>query len=917
MIEGLKKHKKLISICLALVLLCSAVLAFAMDRINARAMFNPNLAINYQTFSSRVNVEQSVLFIGTYIIHKDALTDQLYEKAQRSAAESGQDQIYYRSEISDGQWFNIGDIDNGIKGISTEGIPAGIDLINPLYVTYYVGSDGIMKDAKTMAAVNPFDVPDPYDLSKLPELEPIWMQYTMSAEDDEISMEQFLERKNSENNGSVRSGVYYYQILSTFFSLDLRDAETNRLDEQLARLNSNYISLKGQGKDEEAELVFSLMEKVDATRRALIMQRLAENEENLLNTLYTLSSGSYYTPYGNFKDSSSEPNVNEQQPYTVQLEDSVKHDFSGDTTNTFVLSWYSRLGIQNSVNGWWKTLQDEEKNRKQRVIDANEEAENDDFVADESEGEFPFEADEGLLDAIGTAIGNCSDSYTGYLAKALVDSDDILGHAIYDYSTQVIDQTTDSGVGGPVTYLKHATNIRDDVVSDQAGELAMIKDSFITLASNRYSINSKAGVNAGYNSLTNEPTKKSFLDEQKASLESDRSTLQFLIEGIRKRDTAANALAFVNERIKWTESLLTMIPSDPFGPSATSSVEAHLAWLHEEAQKIIDSDESLKSDLDKLKDKKDALQLERDRALDNNDLAGANALDAKIAAVDKDINDEINKNGGKGNDLDDLADSLIDKAMDKLADDANADLSGIAGALADAGAGDKLDELANKAAASGASQDTLNGIQDAKDSMDDGSGGDGSGFGVDPSDPDALLAALEDLMGKSLDEMSDSELVIAAATMSRLSKNGSTGARVLEKRILALLAKKGSKYVYNQYGSDKAIEFVNLKTLSNCTDYRYFYDNGKAVGTMTAGSKILIFRRGTDSMYRQTTDSTPEKLKHELVFSGDLYVSEDDSKALFKCISEYLVDSDKAVCLTEYMESRVEEYVDAISEMLV
>ena len=911
----LVKHKKLISICLAVVILCSAIGVFSYGKINARAMFDPDQAINYATFSSRVNVEQSVLFIGTYIIHKDALNDQLYEKAQRSAAESGQDAIYYRSELADGQWFDVGDIDNGVKGISTEGIPVSIDTINPLYVTYYVGSDGIMKDAKTMASVNPFDVPDPYDLSKLPELEPIWMQYTMSTDGQDISQEQFLENKNSKNNGSVRSGVYYYQILSTFFSLDLRDSETNRLDEQLARLNNNYISLKSQGKDEEAELVFSLMEKVDATRRAIVFQRLSENEENLLNTLYTLSSGSYYTPYGNFKDSSSEANVSEQEDYVVELEDSVKHDFNNDTTDPFVLSWFTRLGIQGSVNGWWKAIQDDQTERKNRRDEANED--NDDFVADASEEEFPFDVDEGVLDAIGTSMGNCSDSYSTYISKGLVDSEDILGHAIYDYSTQVIDQTTDSGVGGPVTYLKHATNIRDDVVSDQAGELAMIKDSFITLASNRYSIDAKAGVKAEYHSLQNEPAKKSFLDDQKASLESDRSMLQFLIEGIRKRDSAANALAFVNERIKWTESLITMIPSDPFGPSATSSVEAHLAWLHEEAQKIIDSDESLKSDLDKLKDKKEALQLERDRALDNNDLAGANALDAKIAAVDKDINNEINKNGGKGDDLDDLADSLINKAMDKLADDANADLSGIAGALADAGAGDKLDELANKAAASGASQDTLNGIQDAKDSMDDGSGGDGSGFGVDPSDPDALLGALEDLMGKSLDEMSDSELVIAAATMSRLAKNGSTGARVLEKRILALLAKKGSKYVYNQYGSDKAIEFVNLKTLSNCTDYRYFYDNGKAVGTMTAGSKILIFRRGTDSMYRQTTDSTPEKLKHELVFSGDLYVSEDDSKELFKCISEYLVDSDKAVCLTEYMESRVEEYLDAISEMLV
>ena len=49
----------------------------------------------------------------------------------------------------------------------------------------------------------------------------------------------------------MRSDVYYYQILSTFFSLDLRDAQTNKCDQQLQSLNGIYLSLKSQGKEEE------------------------------------------------------------------------------------------------------------------------------------------------------------------------------------------------------------------------------------------------------------------------------------------------------------------------------------------------------------------------------------------------------------------------------------------------------------------------------------------------------------------------------------------------------------------------------------------------------------------------------------------------------------------------------------------
>jgi hypothetical protein len=128
--------EKFIKRLLAMVLM-AAVLAVVFGKsLPTRALFDPDKAITYQTFASRTTVEDSVLFIGTYIVHKDALTDDIYEKAKESAAQSAQENIYYKSELADGQWFEIGNIDNGIKGISTDGLPESIDTINPLYVTH-------------------------------------------------------------------------------------------------------------------------------------------------------------------------------------------------------------------------------------------------------------------------------------------------------------------------------------------------------------------------------------------------------------------------------------------------------------------------------------------------------------------------------------------------------------------------------------------------------------------------------------------------------------------------------------------------------------------------------------------------------------------------------------------------------------
>lgn len=945
----MKKAKRLpfsfIAITLAGIMLAVAIGTYFGKEFESKAVFDPSTAITYQTFSGKTTVEDSVLFIGTYIIHKDALNDQLYEKASTSASDSGQNDIYYKSELSDGKWFLTGDIDNGVRGISFEGTPVANDTINPLYVTYYVGSDGIMKDAKTMAGVNPFDVPDPYNLSSLAELEPIRNQYTKSSSATSISQEDFLKTRNSVNQQTVRSDVYYYQLLSTFFSLNLRDAETDKCDEQLKQLNDAYISLKASGNEDEAQLVYELMESVDAKRRALIFERLNENEENLLNTLYTLSTGSYYTPYGDFKDSSSESNSSNQPDYTVKLEDSLKHKGNNQALPSWIQGWFNTLGITQSGDGWWTILEKTEKDRKERVKKANED--NEDFVQDQSDAENPFNADKDLLDSIGEAQSNCGESYTKYMGKALTDSEDVLGHAIYDYSTQVIEQTSGAGVGGPVTYLKHARNIRDSIINDKQGELDLLNSSLLSLAGGKYASSATGGAGSEYSQAVSAGAKSSALESQYESTESDRSMLQFLIEARRQRDTPPNALEYVNERISITEEMLKSIPGDDFKQKANNSVNAHLAWLRQEAQKIIDSDESLRSKLDELLDKKKELQKKRDSCLDNNDLAGAKAYDAKIAAVDQDI-------AAEGGDRDKMADALVDKALSKLADNADADLSGLASALAGIGATDQLNALADKAAESGASSNTMAGISDAQDeakgdadktadakkdlenavddagkNAGDGSGagagagaGDGSGSGSGSGngsgngymDANDLLAQLEALFGKSLDEMDERELAIADATVSRLSRSGIAPAEILTKQFTQKLVTMKNKYVYSQYPENKSTEYIDMNTLSKVTNYRYFYDDTKSEGTMTSGSKIYIFRRGSDEMHKQSMLTDGEDLTTKTVYSGNLYIAEDDSDSYFKCTSEYAYDTDYAVCLTPTMESKVQDYTESLSE---
>ncbi len=240
------------------------------------AAFDESKAVRYRDYAASHTIEESMLFIGTYLIHSQSLTDELYEKALDSAADSSQTATYYKSELAGGAWFDISDA-SGLAEISSQGTVVDESELADLWVTCYTGSDGVTKDAKDGHVVNIFDIPDVYDLYRLEELEPLKLQYDGSY--------------SSEGSGVNR---YYHEKLLTFFSLDLKNGVTDACDRQISGLQSCYETLCSLEKEELAEIVSKLMSKIDARRRAEIFRRLGEEEDNELGRLQEICSGSQY-----------------------------------------------------------------------------------------------------------------------------------------------------------------------------------------------------------------------------------------------------------------------------------------------------------------------------------------------------------------------------------------------------------------------------------------------------------------------------------------------------------------------------------------------------------------------------------------------------------------------------------------------
>ena len=878
--------KRIISVLLIAVLLSAAI--FGMYRHNVFAVFNPDSAMKYSEYAGSHTIEDSTLFYGTWLISLSAMTDELYQKAEESASETNQTEMYYKSELAGGSWFDVTD-GEGLSDIMGTGTVIDESELADLYVQYHVTADGTVTDVMNEAEINPFDIPDPYNLSKLPELQSLWIQYTNSETADGISEEDYLENKNSENSGNQRVDVYNYQILTSFFSLDLRDSETDELDADLARLWACHKSLKGSGQDEEAEILYSLMKKVDSKRRAIVMDKLAGMETNALGVLTSLANGKYYTTFGDFGDPGSSDNSTEVPDFLRDLEESVDHSFEED---------------DDGSNEWWGALQEEY-----------------DDHADDDDDEKPshvFQTDSSLLDAIADGSSACQKSLNTYNADALTDDDSVLGHANYEYSSRVIEEASADGAAGPINYLRDVMNIQEGTVKNKDSELTLIDRSFLNLAESKYEEEVTSGEGDEYMTLLSQgvgdAAAESALNTQFDNTERRRSELEFLIDAYKQRESAANAYTYVEGAIEWSEGLYPGIPQDEFSAKATGSVDSHIKWLKDLKDSIKAGDESLKDDLDKLKDKKEDLQKQRDSALDDNDLAKAAQLDKSIEAVDQDIADEEARSGNS--DTDSLKDNILSDALDQLAKDPDADISGAANALAGMGDKDAVDKLKDRAEDSGASSEQLDNLDDAADkaaeggdeaggdgSGKDGSGKDGSGSGGSGDRTRMSESDLLDIIGKDLKDLNMKELAYTTAALSRFSQQGCKAAGTLAGKCTEIGRETGNKYFYQKY-KEKTPEYISLQTLGEVSEYRYYYDNSRKEATMTRGGTVYIFEANSDKVNMAGADSN---LKYATGFSKYPYISEDDADVLFKCEAEYVNDTSYAVCLTEELESKAEE----------
>ena len=269
------KNKKLVALLLLAVLLAAGAFSVLVN-----AVWNEDEAVHI----APSEIENSTLAIGSHLIHLSSLTNELYEIAQDSADESGQNRIYYKSELSDGTWFDITTA-SSLTDITDGGTPVADSVIAGLFFTHHTKSDGVTYDLRTDKAVNIYDIKDPYDIESLDELLPLKNQYEIikelqgdsnSGKKKIARIEKILkievENETAEDSdGTLSSGDNETAEDGEEERPTVKNETTEACDKALSALQEYYNVLsENNASAEELGAVQQVMSATDAARRAQV-----------------------------------------------------------------------------------------------------------------------------------------------------------------------------------------------------------------------------------------------------------------------------------------------------------------------------------------------------------------------------------------------------------------------------------------------------------------------------------------------------------------------------------------------------------------------------------------------------------------------------------------------------------------------
>lgn len=827
--KGKKKRLRIFAGVLAALLGIMGGLEYS--QINAYAVLDESTAVKYSTFSLTNTVENGTLFIGTYLIHMTAMTDELYEKAQESAEDSGQYNIYYKSELANGEWFDISSAE-GLADITDAAEPVETAELADLWVTFYVGADGISHSAKNSEAVCIFDQPSPYDLYRLPELEALRNQYDNTY--------------TSETEGADR---YFYDQLRDFFELNLRNTVTDECDRQINLLQGVYNGLQQQEKSEQAEILYTLMGKIDAKRRAEVFYQLMEAEDSRLNQLQSLLGGSAYhkenyndeqfVASADLSDAVGTAMESCESSYITHSGNQIANDGTvlGETEYTLCMS------ILEKAAGGNTDLEEELLKLKNLYSIKDSMIKDKDKELTLLEQELIPKAEERLKSAFSSGAGQ---EYNAAVSqgKSKEACDKLLE----------LQKTEQDKISNEYQFLLEAKTERmgsQEAVDYLFSKIEEIGNCYSNISDDAYAENAQLGVDA-------------------CLLE-----LQQLAQGVIDGDSSMRSTLSGLETDKENTQTLRDAALDKNDLGLAKKYDAMLDAIDVE---IAAEEQRLAAQLNS------SSAVDRAKAMTQ---LGDKTRTANAAKIQNNAKKKLAEGDMSG----------IVEAVDALAalgeEDALKDLMSSIGT-------DASDDVRN------ALSSALQQVQGSGNSTESGNAADGFGL-----TGDELLALLESALGDSFDNMNDKDQAAVLGALGLFGAEGSSEAATLAGTLAVDCMRNGNKSLFVRYSGSEAEKYISAQTIGRVTDFRYIYSASRRDAVLSGSGRTYRYSVGSSEV--RLTDGTIEQMSSETVLQGNVaYIPEEAGSKYFGCSVIYIEGTEYAVCVTEGMEATVEQLLEKL-----
>lgn len=830
----MKKKKILIAITAVAVSLLLAVQAFS-----SLAVYSDNDSAGKTVTRSNSQIGQSTLIIGTYLINLNGLTDQVYELAMDSAENFNQTELYYKSELAGGQWFNISSA-SSIADITTEGTPVDNSVIEALGFTHSVDENGVITDLRTGSTVSAYSIPDPYDLENLPELEPIKTQLTT------------LQAKTSKTDTDEDN----IDIIRILFTQNTKDATTNDCDSKVTALEAYKNDVINRDKPSSwSEAIDTVTASVDATRRVVVYEKVADYLVEMLNLVNGSSAGS---PYSDFELDSD-------------------YEISSDLTEAVATA---QSNVQTALITYQAKLITE---------------------GTSVSGKAKYTYSNNMISAVSSSDYTSADTATQHL----VNIGNITQSVIADSSSEL--NTLNSGLVDD-SYAAYKTKLSAGVSADYTNAVASnatdgVKTNYLETQKTETDT-----ARLEYQSYLSEMWNRSANAAAQADCLSRIDQIQSLRDMIVDDEVKSYLLETVEDHLVWLRQELANLIAASGDTSNLTNLKNEKEDLDNQRREALDNNnlseasrllaemEAVQKDIDDETAKQTAILNSASSSDADKAKALASLTEGSTAKVIAEVKDNILsaiRTAGSKSDADVDSDTALNNmsALSSLAtydpDSAKAALGEIQDAITNSSSPDSdvVSELG----------DMANDLASDMDSLSDG------------LTDEQLASLLSDYVG------ADASLADKAGALIGLSLYAEAApdknARKYAVSLATSMYDEGNTYIYTKY-NDSTETYVSLFALKDVKEFRYVYDQAHYTVTLTKAAKYYKF---TSALATYTTSSDKSKaMTHAAALQTagrtTLYIHSDDCSSIFNGITGYYVpDSTYASIRTPEMEDTIQE----------